>query len=138
MKESSLRSRVSSVLPAGELYVGAVQLYTGPIVRLGTMPLRIPLHPRVLVVSDRGVYLYTASWLRACLPKSLVAALSPSALGEPHRHELQWETEIEINGETHWASFAWRKEVKQVVEACAQLVSGPLAPVGPTADHNPN
>lgn len=126
------------MLPAGEHYVGAVQLHTGPIVRLGTMPLRIPLHPRVLVVSDRNVYLYTASWFRACVPKSLVATLSPSALGGPHRHELQWETEIEINGETHWANFAWRKELKQVVDACAQLASGPLASVGPSGDHDPN
>jgi len=120
------RARVTAVLPSDETHVASVQLYAGPIIPLATIPLatmrwRIPLRPRVLAVTDRCLLLYTASWFRICQPKELIAALRPDVLARPHRNSFEWETTVDIDGETHWAHFAWRDDLAQVVEAAAVL-----------------
>lgn len=117
VNEQKMRARVSAVLPRGETYVAAVQLHAGLIVALGSMTLRIPLKARVLAVTDQNVHLYAASWFRVCKPQQLIATLGPGAISEPFRHRLQWETTLEIDGETHWANFAFRNDLERVVEA---------------------
>jgi hypothetical protein len=123
VNEKKVRSRVRPALPPGETYAAAVQLHAGLVIAIGTMPLRIPLRPRVLVVTDRNTHLFTGSWFSACKPKERIATLAPGAIIQPRRQHFQLEIEVEILGKAHWTSLAWRNELQRVVEASQELAA---------------
>jgi len=123
MKEAKIRRRVTPLLPAGEVHVAAVQLFGGTIVRIGNMPLRFPYRIRVLAVTDQRVHLFAASWWRVCTPKRHLREIRFGELSPARKRSLEFETEIDIAGETHWTNYAWRKELTRVVDAANALLS---------------
>lgn len=107
-----VRERVAPHVPPGETYLIAFPAAVGPAAGL-------PFTHRVVVVTDKGVHLFTAGWWRICDPKRLLASYHPAVLVQAKRVYLC--DLIEIAGETLQAQIVYREYLHEAIAFCRRF-----------------
>ncbi len=96
--------RVAPHIPPGEAFVVSFQAEE-PLLKFGSI--RLLPWPRVVVVTDKRVHLFTSSPWRVCEPRRLLRSVPLSALTFSTRVLLKHV--IHLSGEMLWVNFAYRE-----------------------------
>lgn len=102
--------RAAPHIPPGEAFVASFQAEE-PLLKLGGVPL-LPW-PRVVVVTDQRVHLFTSSLWRVCEPRRLLRSFPLSAFTLSKRVLLKYV--IHLSGEILWVNFAYRDPLRQAL-----------------------
>ena len=107
-----IRERVTPHLPPGECYVVAFPA-------VGGIAPRLAHRHRVVVVTDRGIHLYSAGLWRIGDPKRLLASLPPGTVLESRTDFIH--EEIHVAGERLWVSPPYQDDLREAIAAARAL-----------------
>ncbi len=102
--------RAAPHVPPGETFVVSFQAEE-PLLQIGAI--RLLPWPRVVVVTDKGVHLFSSAVWRVCEPRRLLRSFPLSALTFSKRVLLKYQ--IHLSGELLWVNFAYRNLLREAL-----------------------
>ncbi|MBM3787761.1 MAG: hypothetical protein FJW30_25690 [Acidobacteria bacterium] len=105
-----IHERAAPHVPPGETFVVSFQAEE-PLLKVASI-LLLPW-PRVVIVTDKRVHLFTSSPWRVCEPRRLLRSFPLSTLTLSNRVLLKYV--IRLSDETLWVNFAYRDFLREAL-----------------------